>query len=117
MTFSEEITLIKNEEIITGNKNIAKILNTLFSNTETNLNIHDYQLHVISRSSRPELFYKKGVLVLEVSLHEACNLKKRLWHRCFPVNFLKFLRTTFFIEQLWCLLLNIDDLIIRSIEK
>ena len=42
MTFSEEITLIENEEIITGNKNIAKILNTLFSNTETNLNIHDY---------------------------------------------------------------------------
>ena len=22
-------------------------------------------------------------------------LKKRLWHRCFPVNFVKFLRTTF----------------------
>ena len=23
-------------------------------------------------------------------------LKKRLWHRCFPVNFAKFLRTPFF---------------------
>ena len=31
--------------------------------------------------------------------------KKRLWHRCFPVNFVKFLRTHFFIEQLWWLLL------------
>ena len=27
---------------------------------------------------------------------EACNfIKKRLWHRCFPVNFVKFLRTPF----------------------
>ena len=42
MTFSEEITLIENGEIITGNKNIAKILNTLFSNIETNLIIQDY---------------------------------------------------------------------------
>ena len=34
------------------------------------------------------------------SLFLACNLlKKRLWHRCFPVNVVKFLRTPFFIEQ------------------
>ena len=33
----------------------------------------------------------------------ACTLlKKRLWHRCFPVNFAKFLRTPFIIEHLWC---------------
>ena len=31
----------------------------------------------------PEVFYKKGVL------------KKRLWHRCFLVNFAKLLRTPF----------------------
>ena len=32
----------------------------------------------------------------------ACNFinKKRLWHRCFPVNFEKFLRTTLFIKHL-----------------
>ena len=28
-------------------------------------------------------------------LRTATLLKKRLWHRCFPVNFLKFLRTPF----------------------
>ena len=39
-------------------------------------------------------------------LRLATLLKKRLWHRCFPVNFLKFLRTTFFIEHLCWLLLN-----------
>ena len=31
----------------------------------------------------------------------ATLLKKRLWHRCFPVNFAKFLRTPFFTEHLW----------------
>ena len=30
----------------------------------------------------------------------ATLLKKRLWHRCFPVNFAKFLRTPFFTEHL-----------------
>ena len=31
----------------------------------------------------------------EKGLGPATLLKKRLWHRCFPVNFLKFLRTPF----------------------
>ena len=35
----------------------------------------------------------------------AALLKKRPWHRCFPVNFPKFLKTPFFIEHLWWLLL------------
>ena len=38
-------------------------------------------------------------------LRPATLLKKTLWHRCFPVNFAKFLRTPSFIEQLWWLLL------------
>ena len=36
----------------------------------------------------------------------ATLLKKRLWHRCFLVNFVKFLRTLFFIKHLWWLLLK-----------
>ena len=28
-------------------------------------------------------------------LRPATSLKKRVWHRCFPVNFAKFLRTPF----------------------
>ena len=37
----------------------------------------------------------------------ATLLKKRLCHRCFPVNFEKFLRTPFFTEHLrWLLLTN-----------
>ena len=39
-------------------------------------------------------------------LRPATLLKKRLWHRCFPVNFATFLRTPIFIEHLWWLLLK-----------
>ena len=38
------------------------------------------------------------------SLENTCarvSLKNRLWHRCFPANFAKFLRTPFFTEHLW----------------
>ena len=38
----------------------------------------------------------------------ACNfIKKRLWHRCFPVNFAKFRRTPFLTEHLRWLLLTL----------
>ena len=36
----------------------------------------------------------------------ATLLKKRLWHSCFPVNFVKFLRTSFLTEHLRWLLLE-----------
>ena len=47
-----------------------------------------------------------GVVLVSLLLTwPATLLKKRLWHRCFPVNFAKFLRTPFFIEHFWWLLL------------
>ena len=58
-----------------------------------------------SRSSSPDVFCKKGVLENFAKftgkhpcqslffLRLATLLKKRLWHRCFPRNFAKFLRT------------------------
>ena len=63
----------------------------------------------MSRSSRPEVFCKKCVLrnfakftgkhlrqsLFFNTLPPAIILKKRLWHRCFPVNFAKFQRTPF----------------------
>ena len=64
-----------------------------------------------NRSSRPEVFCKKGVLrnfakfkgkhlsqrlfFNTVAGLPATLLKKSLWHRCFPVNLAKFLRTPF----------------------
>ena len=66
----------------------------------------------IYRSSRPEVLRKKGALKnlakftgkhLRQSLffnkvegvRPATLLKKKPWHSCFPVNFVKFLRTSF----------------------
>ena len=76
------------------------------------------------QSSRPEAFCQKGVLrnfakftgkhVFQslffnkvAGLRSATVLKKTLWHRCFPVNFVKILRTPFYIEHLRWLLLCI----------
>ena len=66
----------------------------------------------------PQMFCKK--VFLEISLNSQKNtcarpcfnkvaglrpvtlLKKRLYRRCFPVNFAKLLRTPFLTEHLWC---------------
>ena len=72
------------------------------------------------RNSPPEVFCKKDVLRnFQNSQESTCGgvfsliklqawslLKDRLWHRCFPVNFWKFLRISFLTEQLWWLLLK-----------
>ena len=64
------------------------------------------------RSSRPEMFCERGVIRIftkftgkhlcqsplfnkVAGLGTAAFLKKRLWHSCFPLNFVKFLRTPF----------------------
>ena len=69
------------------------------------------------RSSRPDVFCKKVFLKISpnaqektcaqslfynevAGLEHATLFKKRPWHRCFPVNFVKFLRTRFFKERL-----------------
>ena len=72
-------------------------------------------MHPTNRSSRQEVFCKKSVLkhfakftgkhlfqslfFNEIAgLRLATLLKKRLWHRCFPVDFTKFILTTFYTE-------------------
>ena len=86
-----------------------------------------YQLYIsiIFRTSRPAVFCKKGLLKKFAKctgkhqcqslyfnkfagLRPATLLKKSLWQRCFPLNFVKFLRTPFFTEYLWLLLLYIS---------
>ena len=65
----------------------------------------------IPRSSRPEVFCKKGVLrnftkFTGKHLCQSLFFNKGLWHRYFPENFVKFIRRPFFIEHLWWLHLN-----------
>ena len=78
----------------------------------------------MERSSRQELFYKKrvrkkfqnsqkntrvGSLFLNkvAGLRAAYLFKKRLQHKCFPVKYVKFVRTYFFTEHLRSLLLKL----------
>ena len=82
----------------------------------------------------PEVFYKKGVLRKlskftgkhlcqslffnkAAGLRPATLLKKRLWHRCFPVNFEKFLRTPFLQNTSGRLLLSVAFLYYCFVNK
>ena len=66
---------------------------------------------------RTEVFYKRDLSEhfrssRPVRLRPATLSKMRLLHRCLPVNFVKFLRTPFFIEPLqWVLLICIQLLL------
>ena len=88
---------------------------------------HTRYCSVCYRRSRPEVFFKKGVLTnfakftgkhlchsfffhKVANLRPATLLKMRLWHRCVTVNFAKFLRTSFFTEHLRWLLLLLDEI-------
>ena len=55
------------------------------------------------------MFCKKGAL-RNFAKFTGEHLYQGLWHRCFPVNFTKFLRTPFFTEHLRWLLLSIVTL-------
>ena len=46
-----------------------------------------------------------SIVLFNSGLRPATLLKKRLWHRCFPANFARFLRTPFLTEYLRWLLL------------
>ena len=100
--------------------NIAKFLRTAF-------------LKGTSRSSRLQIFFK--IVVLKSSTNfsgkhlcwslflknlqaESLHLhRKRLQHRCFPVKFAKFLRTSFLIEHLWWQLLYLRWLVLHFFKK
>ena len=98
----------------------GSIINAKFLRTLILKNICERLLVKISisvtRSSRPEVFCKKGVLrnltkFTEKHLCQSLLYNKvagmRLWHRCFLVNFVKFLRSSFFTEHLLSLPLQI----------
>ena len=104
---------------------------SLFSNMSCKSNPRTYQISFLMskwevvRSCRLEVFCGKGVLRSftkftgkdlrqrlffnkVAGLRPATLLKKSLWHRSFPVNFRKFLKTPFFAEHLRWLLLTHD---------
>ena len=62
---------------------------------------------ITEATTRGVLLKKVFLKVLQNSQENTCArvsatlVKKRLWHRCFPVNFEIFLKNTFFTEHLW----------------
>ena len=72
---------------------------------------HLYTGVLLNREGLPSHLFAEAVSRLEVfcKIHRlATLLKRRLWHRCFPVNFSKFPRTPLFTEQLRRLLLYLN---------
>ena len=53
--------------------------------------------------------------VTGLGLRPATLLKKRIWHRCFPVNFAKDFKNTYFTEHLWVTSDFLHSLFVESI--
>ena len=60
---------------------------------------------------------KMPFINMKIILRLTTLLKKSLWHRCFPVNFAKFLKTPFFTEHLRWLLLFITSNVDKCINE
>ena len=64
------------------------------------------------------LFSYKGISeAVARSRQSPTSLKKRLWQRCFPVNFANFLRTPLLTEHIRWLLLAFPDMVLRNRAK
>ena len=111
------------------------ILIFLFLVRDVAVTIRTITLVSNNQNQLPEVLYKKGVLLnfakftgkhpfqglffnKVAGLRPATLLKKRLWHRCFSVNFAKFLRIPFATEHLqWplSLFLNLTKVVFEAI--
>ena len=83
---------------------------TLFTRVLLRVTVYYYYVAHASEAVVRSCSVKKAFLEISQNLQEnACArvsfLKRRLWKRCFPVNFAKYLRTSFLTEHLWWLLL------------
>ena len=75
--------------------NFAKFSRTAFYRTS----LGDYFSNITSWKDSPKDSIHKP-LIFSKTFRPVISLKKKLWHRCFPVNFAKFRRTPFLTEHL-----------------
>ena len=109
-------------KIFSANLDTSKLVGTAYCNTmiiQKWLSCISLALQALSRAVAQRAFYLKAspncfylfiyqilsYMVDKLGLRPATLLKKRLWHRCFPMNFVRFLRKPFLTEHLQWLLL------------
>ena len=84
---------------------------TKFHSFEENLSVsHIFCWWLSNKIARKYIFkvgncldLSKNIKITDLPLETL--FKKRLWHRCFPVNFAKFRRASFLTEHIWWFLL------------
>ena len=95
---------LQNEEVQKHSKTLRILINELNKEAVGHTCSVKKVFLEISQNSQENTCVRVSFLI-KLQAPPATLLKKRLWHRCFPVNFAKFLRTPFFTEYLWWLLL------------
>ena len=70
-------------------------------------------LEIWQNSEENKHLYQSLLFDKVAGLSPATLLKKRLWHKCFLVNFANFLRRPFFREHFWWLLLYVEPHLCR----
>ena len=110
----------KNQKLTSFGKFVCEML--IFRSNRSQIIFKILFSKQVFQKQPPEMLCKKGLLInfteftgknrcqglflnKVADLRPATILRKRLWHRCFPMNFAKFVRTPFIIERLWWLLL------------
>ena len=69
---------------------------------------------VVQRCSVKKVFLEISQNSQENTCGRVSFLTKRIWNKCFPVNFMKFPRTLFFTEHLWVTASKIKALFIQD---
>ena len=108
---NERITLVGRGKIITEKKKgVVKNFNDHFQKQPPECSVKKAALknlaNLTGKHLCQSLFFDKVA-----GLRPANLLKKRLWHRCFPVKFAKILRTHFLQNTSWQLLLHFGKIL------
>ena len=79
--------------------------------TTTRVTQKNWDVNTSEAATRVVLYKKVFFEISQQSQKNTCArvsflLKKRLWRKCFSVNFVKFLRKPFYTEHFWWLLLE-----------
>ena len=92
---------------------LFEIMKTIQTRTVLTLYISSHQMYSVRKGVLKNFAKFTGIHLCQrlffykvAGLRPATILKKRLWHRCFLVNFAKFLRTPFIQNTFWQLFLT-----------